>query len=566
MCLQKLDEELSVGSENFELSVNEFASALQPAGIGFLREFTVGQDSVSLNYLVGGVEVEKTIRVARGFNAVIVSYSISNNSGAPASLKVKVIANSRSIHELMSENNNLSSKIVEGRAFAINSPQAFTTVYSDSMNAAESPVWYKNFRYRVEEERGEACVEDSYSPGFFTLNVPAKSKIDSKIIAVAGETESEASAAFKKILSLRPSVSKHVVQDSGLFTILSNADSFLFDIDSKKSVIAGYPWFGEWGRDAMISLLGLTLARGKFAESEKILERFLNKIYAGRIPTNFDAGKPQYYDFDGTLWMIDRVKDYVDYVGADKGKAFLHTYWWSLKDVVKSYSEGVKDGILRHESGTWMDTLKRNDAVEVQGLWYNALKTMEELGKVMNDKVDYHELINDFEGNFMAKYWNGSYLNDTLTDNSLRPNQVLLLSMDYCPVLAADALKILDVVEKELLTPFGLRTLSRAHKDYRGKYVGNPGEREKAYHNGTVWPWLLGPYVKACVKFRKNKFDCIKVLAPLLNEHLTQAGVGTISEIFDGDEPHTPRGCISQAWSAAEIIRAMIEDVQQTRA
>jgi predicted glycogen debranching enzyme len=352
------------------------------------------------------------------------------------------------------------------------------------------------------------------------------------------------------------------MQDSGILTLLSAADSFLIDIESKKSVIAGYHWFGEWGRDAMISLPGLTLVQGKFDAAERILERFLNRLSVGRIPTNFDGGMSKYYDFDGTLWMIDRVKDYVDYAGVERGRAFLHTYWWGLKDAMKIYGETVRNGILHHKAGTWMDTLDRSNAVELQGLWYNALKTMGDLSKVMVDNVDYSGLISGFEENFMARFWNGRYLNDTLTDDSLRPNQVIALSMDYSPVPEKQAVEVLDLVRSELLTPYGLRTLGRSHRDYVGRYSGSPEARDKAYHNGSVWPWLLGPYIKACMKYKRyNKIEGVKLLEPLLTSHLSEAGLGTVSELFDGDEPHAPRGCISQAWSVAELIRAYYEDI-----
>ncbi|MCX6695450.1 MAG: hypothetical protein NTU61_04065 [Candidatus Altiarchaeota archaeon] len=386
------------------------------------------------------------------------------------------------------------------------------------------------------------------------------SKYYCSVVAAVGADDIEAFRLLRDVLSASQAGSR-VIQDSGVFTLLSSSDSFIVGAGASKTVIAGYPWFGEWGRDSMISLPGLALIRGRFEDAESVLDRFMNKIYAGRIPTNFEGGKPKYYDFDGTLWMIDRVKDYLDYVGIERGRHFLHTHWWSMKDVIKSYSQNVKDGILRHKSGTWMDTLRRDDAVEVQGLWYNALKTMEALSEMMGEGVDYHEFVDDFESNFMDKFWKGSFFSDTLSDGSLRPNQVIMLSMDYSMVPKENALEALKAVKEGLLTPYGLRTLSKSHQDYAGRYSGSPAEREKAYHNGSVWPWLLGPYVKACVKYGVSRDECVEALKPLLTTHLSEAGLGTISELFDGDEPHTPRGCVSQAWSVAEVLRAYYEDV-----
>ena len=563
VCLHKLDEELSCGSNAIGLGVEEFAGALKGESFEFLKEFTLGQDAVMLKYDVLGVEVLKTVRMVKGFNAVSVSYSVENPSESPVSLKVNVLANLRNIHDLRRAGAGISSSVVEGRAFALNSDNCSLVVYSDGMEFTGRGHFWNSFKYAREEERGEASVEDSYCPGFMTLKVRSRSRAEALVTAVAGASVADVSESFKKVLAAKPEASVNTMQDSGIFALFSNAESFIVDVDSKKSVIAGYHWFSDWGRDTMISLPGLTLVHGRFDEAERILERFLNKIHAGRIPTRFEDGQPQYYDFDGTLWAIDRVEDYLDYAGVKRAKPFLHTYWWDLKDVVGVYVNSVKDGLLANNSGTWMDTLQRDCAVEVQGLWYNALKTMESLAKVMGDEVDYHEVVSDFEANFMAKFWNGSFLRDTLEDGSLRPNQVIMLSMDYCPVPEKEALSALDIVEKELLTPCGLRTLARGHKDYAGRYAGNPAQRERAYHNGSVWPWLLGPYIKACVKYKKGgKDQWLSLIKPLLENHLLEAGLGTVSELFDAEPPHTPRGCISQAWSVAELIRAYYEDIE----
>ena len=344
--------------------------------------------------------------------------------------------------------------------------------------------------------------------------------------------------------------------------LLNAAESFVVEREAKKTIIAGYHWFGEWGRDAMISLPGLTLINGKFDCAEKILEHFLNNAMSKGIPSRFVNGNHEFNSSDATLWMIDRVYQYSKYAGPERTKAFLHTYWWRLKDIIKYYSEMERDGILYHKSGTWMDTLKRDNAVEIQGLWYNSLRIMEKFADIAGESSDtFKSLHTACKEQFLDKFWTGRYLRDCLNDDSLRPNQIITTSLDFTPVDKHSAKKIMDVVDRELLTPFGLRTLDKNDSRYLGEYTGNFAMRERAYHNGTVWPWLLGPYIKTYMRLNGDRSKAQKFLENLIELHLRDAGIGTISEVFDGDSPHTPRGCISQAWSVAELLRTYFEDV-----
>jgi len=222
------------------------------------------------------------------------------------------------------------------------------------------------------------------------------------------------------------------------------------------------------------------------------------------------------------------------------------------------------DGLIPHSNGTWMDSLSRDSAVEVQALWYNAVKSAVKMSRQFDLELDLdaERWIRRFESHFMAEYWNGSFLRDSGKDDSFRPNQIIALSLDYNCVPKEHGLSILQKTEELLLTPMGLRTLSPKDSRYKGKYIGGVQERELSYHNGTVWPWLLGPYFKACVKYKgREEAGKAKIL---LENYFRQAinanAIGSINEIFDGDAPHTPRGCISQSWSIAEPLRAYYED------
>ncbi|MBD3261481.1 MAG: hypothetical protein GF334_07335, partial [Candidatus Altiarchaeales archaeon] len=321
------------------------------------------------------------------------------------------------------------------------------------------------------------------------------------------------------------------------------------------------PWFSDWGRDALISLPGLALIQGRVGDACKVLEHFLNNMHQGRVATRIENGSPQYYDTDSTLWLIDRIKKYVDTVGEEEGAGFLHTYWWTLKDAVDSYAKMVEGGVLVHDGGTWMDTLKRHSAVEIQGLWYNALNHMQGFSELMGDEADYGALMREHEENFPEKYMENGYLKDTLEDGALRPSQLINLSLDFCVVESGYAKKIIQKIDERLITPYGVRTLDPSDPRYCPRYVGSPEDRDKAYHNGTVWPWLLGSYITSVKKYlgQKEAKKRFQHFNPLFEKHLWQAGLAHISEVFDAEPPHKPRGCIAQAWSEAELIRSYFD-------
>jgi len=375
-------------------------------------------------------------------------------------------------------------------------------------------------------------------------------------------------------------------------------DSFLVNREStrKKTVIAGYHWFEDWGRDSLISLPGLTLVTGRFEDAREILLTFKRYCHNGIIPNRFPdrAGDaPIYNTVDATLWFFNAILQYIKYTGDFD---FVQEKLWDmLKSVIEDHIRGTvygihleDDGLIAHGSQlTWMDatandqfvTPRDGKAVEIQALWYNALKTMELLAKRLDQKEEqekYSSLAEKAANSFTEKFWNSEkgFLFDVVRgeqdDSSLRPNQVIAAALDFSMLDRGRREVIIEKVWKKLWGTYGLKTISDDDSRYIGEYFGDWNRRGNAYHNGTVWAWLIGPFVTAFLKAKNHEeywrnFAFKNFLQPFFREEIFKAGLGTVSEIFDGNQPHSPRGCIAQAWSVAEPLRALVEDVALKR-
>jgi predicted glycogen debranching enzyme len=365
--------------------------------------------------------------------------------------------------------------------------------------------------------------------------------------------------------------------------------------DIEKFVIAGYHWFETWGRDAFIALPGLMLTTGRFEDARQVL--LTSKKYSknGLIP-NFVSEKPEnasYNAVDATLWYVNAVLQYLKYTNDFK---FVQMQLYeTLKEAIENHVRGTEfdirlsnDGLLNHGPRlTWMDaaidgqpvTPRTGMAVEIQALWYNAMKIMELLAKRFSEEDEaerYSKMAAKTRESFTVKFWNSEkdclfdVIGDFGRDYSLRPNQIIAVALDFVMLDNNRNEKIVDIVHRELLTPYGLRTLAKDDSKYVGTYSGDRKSRDRAYHNGTVWPWLLGSFVKAYLRTKgygdfRREYALKNFLLPLFARHIFEAGLGTISEIFDGDSPHKPRGCIAQAWSVAEPLKTYVEDVMQAR-
>ncbi|HDM66849.1 MAG TPA: glycogen debranching protein, partial [Thermoplasmatales archaeon] len=378
-----------------------------------------------------------------------------------------------------------------------------------------------------------------------------------------------------------------IVEKSGLpdecCKLVLAADSFLVKRDARKTVIAGYHWFSDWGRDTLISLPGLTLVNNRYRDAREILECLAEEIKDGLVPNTFDDkhNKPVYNTVDASLWYIDRVFQYLKYTN---DLVFLESIWSKLESIIDYYMRGTHhgihmddDGLISHNSGlTWMDvcingeypTPRAEKAVEIQALWYNALRIMSTLSHLLNKKDRYQSLAEYVKKNFLDQYDQQYDVIDT-RDVSCRPNKVFLVSLDFSMVDERLQREIMMDIKENLLTVFGLRTLSPLDSRYKGVYISDRYHRDYAYHNGIVWPWLLGSFIKAFLRVhgyeeRWRKYAYKEFLEPMLRVFGGRWD-GFIPEIFDGDPPYIPRGCIAQAWSTAEILRSWVEDIMFRR-
>ena len=595
LLLSKLEDTLVVGDTEYDLSCNQYPGTVYPQGYRYLTEFRLDPFPVFVyeTPTTPAVRLEKTVAMCRGLNAVIVRYRVLEAPGT-VSLVIRPIVNCRDHHHLMRENASFETRaeISGARDRLLMQPYpGVPPLHLQLEGAYFEPYgyWYRAFEYAEEAARGLDYIEDQYSPGYFACGLePGESRY---FIASLGPAPDPA-AAFEAESARRRSVTASRGQaPGGVQKLVTAADAFLVSRDrhpadtTPEGTIAGYHWFEEWGRDTMIALPGLTLVTGRFDAAKRILQAYAGNCKQGLIPNRIPNTEeaPDYNTADATLWMLWAAHKYLDYTS---DQAFVRGELLPvLLEIIEWHVRGTRFGIGADEDGllragesnsqlTWMDakigdwvvTPRHGKPVEINALWHHGLRFVEELG------ATHAGPSGDSVGEaFRARFWNeqAGYLNDVVdgdaaADDSLRPNQVIALSLPYPMLEAERARRVLAVVERELLTPYGLRTLSRGDSRYRGRYAGDQWSRDSAYHEGTVWPWLLGPFITAYVSFAADKEAARRTARGWLQriwEHLREAGVGFVSEVFDGDEPHRPGGCIAQAWSVAEILRAAVEDL-----
>jgi len=621
--LTKLDEELKIGTETYALGANEFRDVMHPEGHRFLSDFVLAP-LPTYRYAVEGVKLQKTIFMPYMKNVTAVTYEVYNPLEEKVSIRVSPLVNSRHIYNT-TDKDTLPWRFIQKRyrnGVLIAPSDSISSLILSSGNEGsfvEEKWWIENVFFRVDASRGENSVDDYFRPGFFSFSVDSEEKKKFFVLAVAGKDEQEAQNLFspfgktledinllylqelkrrRALLEQFREYNTDVEMESWLKWLIQATDSFIVSRASteKKSVIAGYTWFDDWGRDSLISLPGLTLVTGRFQDAQEILLTFEHYCHNGVIPNRFSdkAGDiPLYNTVDATLWFFNAVLQYLKYTG-DFGFV-QEKLWKTLNEIIDYHVQGTTFGIHMEEDGliahgpqlTWMDattidkfvTPRNGKAVEIQALWYNALKTMQLLAKRFNqsDKAEkYYVMAEKARESFSEKFWNPNrgYLFDVVgndgADSSLRPNQLIAVSLDFPIVDLKRGEKIVEVVRKRLWGTYGLKTLPDNDPRYIGKYLGDWTHRDSAYHNGTVWAWLLGPFTTAFLKTKNHEehwrdFAFKNFLQPLFREEIRRAGLGTISEIFDGDEPHISRGCIAQAWSVAEPLRAYVEDIALKR-
>jgi predicted glycogen debranching enzyme len=594
--LSKLEETLTLEGRRFELSANQYQGATHPQGHLLLNSFRLEPFPI-FTYKIADLWLEKSIFLVQGENTAVIQYELLGDlGGRAAELEIRPLIAFRDYHSTTHANNSIRQDVVETPGVATVTPYSGLPSLHFAHNADSfdrSGLWFYNFEYERERERGLDHLEDLFSPLVFRFNLagnPTPAIIASTEVHQASEARQFKTREIErrgKLVAVAPA------DDQFTQLLTSAADQFLVARGDQKTVIAGYPWFGDWGRDTMISLPGLTLVTGRFDDARNILRAFARSIDQGMLPNRFlEAGETaEYNTVDATLWMFHAVSQYLSYTrDYDFVRAELYA---PLAGIVSWHERGTRYGIHVDSDGllhagqhgvqlTWMDakvgdwvvTPREGKPVEIQALWYNALRVMEHLALTFNDPEQskhYAESAARAQERFAQVFWNDTdgCLYDVVTDSghdrSIRPNQIFAVSLPY-PLLSGErASRVVDVVEWELLTPYGLRTLSPRDPKYKGRYGGDAMARDGAYHQGTVWPWLLGPFLTAYVKVHGGTEQVRGRASDFLNplrDHLWQAGLGQISEVFEGDEPHRPGGCIAQAWSVAEVLRTYIEDVK----
>ncbi|MHC4665225.1 MAG: amylo-alpha-1,6-glucosidase [Planctomycetota bacterium] len=490
-----------------------------------------------------------------------------------------------------------------------------------SMDFRKDQQWWFNFVYRSDKERGQDFMEDLWSPGFFKCRLDSNVRIvfwarlgcsasqnDSSNGIIVGsssrewrsdvdiQTVCEDLHKYQRELKCKAKSAKRYIQratrDTKYEILCLAADQFIarrqINQEYRTTILAGFPWFADWGRDAFISLPGLLLATGRFEEAKSVLTTFARAADEGMIPNRFDdySATAYFNSIDASLWFVYAAFQYLE--ASMDSKTFAQKLLPTIRWVVDSFQKGARFGICADTDGlitggnedtqlTWMDakyegvafTARYGKAVEVNALWYNNLCYLAQFyaDRDADTAKHYKSLSDRVATSFFESFWNDTvgYLNDCIlpdgsVDSSLRPNQIFAVSLPFSAVSLEQQKRVVEVVEDNLLTPRGLRTLDVQDSRYRGEYTGPQRERDEAYHQGTVWPYLIGPFVEAYLKVndfgRKSKKKAADFIQPLM-QHLTEDDcIGQVSEIFDGDAPHEPKGCMAQAWSVAELIRA----------
>lgn len=577
--LSSVDETLIQRGKSFNLGIHKYPGigVYEPHGHKYIRNF-VYDPTPKLTYRVGGIVLEKELLFVHNEEQFMIRYTLLE-ANSHTTIRIKPFLAFRNAHELTRANlainkhykiiaNGIKSKLYNGFPWLhmqLNKKNEFIA----------APDWFYNIEYLEELNRGYEYREDLFVPGFFELSM----KKGESVIFSASTSEINPSGLTRKFnaeLANRPK------KDTFESCLKNSAQQFLVKREKSTEIIAGYPWFGRWGRDTFIALPGLTLSIGDKKICKQVLDTMSAELKDGLFPNIGKDKQASFNSVDAPLWYFWAIQKYGEAV--NDYQQIWKDYGKKMKSVLEIYRKGTYYNIKMHDNGliwqgekgkalTWMDALvegkpvtpREGYAVEINALWYNAVCFTLSLAKEFND----YNFVNSWENipalikeSFIKTFWyeQKGYLYDLVNnesaDNSVRPNQVFATSLPYSPLADVEKLNILKVVEKELLTPKGLRTLSPKNPLYLGRYTGNQAERDYAYHQGTVWPWLLGHFMEAYFKLiGKQAAPMAKKIINHFKEDMMEYGICSIAEIYDGDPPHRPKGAISQAWSVAEVLR-----------
>ncbi|UCF34684.1 MAG: glycogen debranching enzyme family protein [Phycisphaerales bacterium] len=602
-------DRVALGAAVYDCSTFEFPGTLHPTGYrGLINfEYDTGADEpwVRFTFRYRELSLAKRVSLLRGLNAVRIAYAAVGPIGKPIHLEVSPFLVIRDFHALQHQTpfdpwileadaNRFCCRVCGDSDVAV-AMFPMTDDGQAEVTFEARPRWWYDFLYREDMKRGFAGGEDLYSTGTFRAQGVGSLRVELVAVGFAQSPE-HARRLVSDVAVHRPAGSGEPVakgDDATRAALHKAADAFVVRRvrtvqDTCCTILAGYPWFGDWGRDTFIALEGLLLATGRFAEAEQVLATFAGAQRKGLIPNRFDdyGGLCAYNSVDASLWYIHAADAYVRYTDdADAWKVFLAD---ACYNVVDAFVAGTDFDIFVDERGllhsgspktqiTWMDakvddtpvTPRHGLAVEINALWYSALRLLADRAArspSAGRQEQLAERIRRFERHFEDLFWNEEQrcmydcVREDGPDPAVRPNQIFAVSLPYTALKPDSRRAVLEKVREELLTPYGLRTLSPKDPRYCAVYQGDVIARDKAYHNGTVWAWLIGPYIEAHLRVSgitsRAKREGRELLKSLIEHLSTEACLGNISEIFDGDWPHHPRGCFAQAWSVAEVLRA----------
>jgi len=598
LLVTKLDETVEYDGLKRPLFANRWAdTSVDPHGYREIERFRLEGTTPVWTYACADMLLEKRIWMEPGANTTYVQYRLLRARG-PVSLELKALVNYRDYHvTTRSDGWYMRVEAVPGglRVAAFEGAQLFVLL-AGSAEVHRSHDWYRGFDLAVERERGLDSREDHLHAGTFRATLSRGASL-TLVCSTEGAPSLDGDAAWERRRRYEDGLlaqwrKAHPVAEHApgwIRQLVLAADQFVVrrplpDDKDGMSVIAGYHWFGDWGRDTMISLPGLSISTGRPDVARRILTTFARFVDKGMLPNRFpDAGEtPEYNTVDATLWYFEAIRGYHAATGDDD---LLCQLFPILEEIVRWHRKGTRygigvdpnDGLLRSgEPGvqlTWMDakigdwvvTPRTGKAVEINALWYNALRAMATFAKRLGRPAESGDALAAQVREGFDRFWNerDGYCFDVIdgpegNDAALRPNQIFAVSLPVSPLTPERQRQVVDTCARHLLASFGLRSLAPGHPQYRGRYLGGPGERNAAYHQGPVWGWLLGPFTLAHLKIYGDRETARTFLEPLAH-HLADYGVGSLAEIFDGDPPFTPRGCIAQAWSVSETLRAWME-------
>ena len=544
----------------------------------------------AIYYKIGNKIIKNSFMMIENENTTMIRFELLEGKRKVV-LRIKPLLAYRSIHNLTRQNIAFQVRTYfEKNGFKIEPYLGMPPLYIATNRHSvfyPGPIWYNNLEYLKENRRGYDYQEDLFCPGIFEIEL---SKNKPLVIAASTKPQKAIEAKRLKEEKRRQEAFNSFKNETKHMQILKyNAKQFLINnSQEQRSITAGYHWFGEWGRDTMISLPGLTFYCNRMEEGIKILKTYADKEKSGLIP-NFlgnNDNDASYNSIDASLWFFWAVQEYLRKGG--KKYNIEQVFFKTMTNIIKAHIEGkvplsiLDDNGLIHAGDentqlTWMDakvhgkpvTPRNGAAVEINALWYNALEFWYILAKDFEYVDDLTEIvkkcIEKIKNAFAEKFWNNddNCLADVINwfglDRSIRPNQIFAVSLPYSPLNQDQQKAVVKIVKEHLLTPVGLRSLSPRDREYRPFYEGNPETRDSAYHQGTVWTWLIGHFGEAYLKTEENNTEARKFLKnyfhPVLDKFPENFGISSIPEIYNGNPPYNPKGCISQAWSLAEVIR-----------